>query len=132
MTACGDIVAEEKKKILLVDDEPDITFIVEFVLSSAGFGITRLNDPREAVPELLKGGYSLMILDLMMPHMDGFEVLDKVRDEGTLSNLSVIILSSRQLDAEETANLTEKHAIMIAKPFEPHRLLEKVREILPE
>jgi DNA-binding response OmpR family regulator len=123
---------EAKKKILLVDDEPDITFIVEFVLSSAGFEITRLNDPREAVPELSKGGYSLLILDLMMPHMDGFDVLKKIREEKSLKKLSVIILSSRQLSSDETAELASGKAVMIAKPFEPHRLLEKVREILPE
>lgn len=125
-------MAEKDRKILLVDDEPDMTYIVEFVLSSAGFEVTRLNDSREALSELRKGGYSLLILDLMMPHMDGFEVLEKVRSEKELADLSVIILSSRQLDSGETADLSSKDAVMVSKPFEPHRLLEKVREVLPE
>lgn len=125
-------MTEQTKKILHVDDEPDITFIIEFVLTSGGFDVVRLNDSSKAVDELLAGSYSLLILDLMMPQMDGFTVLENLRKQDKLKDLSVLILSSRQLSTEETEMLKNSKAQMMSKPFEPHRLLEKVREMITE
>jgi DNA-binding response OmpR family regulator len=125
-------MAREQRKILLVDDEPDITYIVEFILSTAGFEVVRINDSRKAIPELLAACYDLLILDLMMPGQSGFEVLAELRKEKALDRLPVLILSSRQLTTEDTAFLASHHAGMMAKPFEPHRLLEKVREIVAD
>ncbi len=125
-------MTEQTKKILHVDDEPDITFIIEFVLTSGGFDVVRLNDSSKAVSELESGNYSLLILDLMMPQMDGFTVLENLRQQDKLKNLSVLILSSRQLSTEETELLRSRNAQMMSKPFEPHRLLEKVREMITE
>ena len=125
-------MADSVKKILQVDDEPDITYIVEFVLSSGGFEVHKKNDSTEAIPELLKTEYALLILDLMMPKMSGFEVLEELRKEEKLKQLPVLILSSRQLTNDETKLLEDMNAHVMAKPFEPHRLLEKVREIVTE
>ena len=122
----------EAKKILQVDDEPDITYIVEFVLTNGGFEVSRLNDSSKAIEELLSKDYSLLILDLMMPQMNGFQVLEAMRGEEKLKSLPVMILSSRQLNAKETNFLTNHGAQVMAKPFEPNRLLEKVREIVTE
>lgn len=123
-------MAENAKKVLQVDDEPDITYIVEFVLSSGGFEIKKLNDSTKAVAELLGNNYSLLILDLMMPKLSGFEVLELLRKEEPLKKLPVLILSSRQLTNDETKFLEKMNANVMSKPFEPHRLLEKVREII--
>ena len=118
------------KKILIVDNEPDITYIVDFVLSHAGFAVTALNEPERAITELLSEGYGLLILDLMMPVMDGFTVLRHTREEKTLQHLPVLILSARRLTHEETTLVTALGAEMMAKPFEPQRLLEKAREMV--
>jgi len=123
-------MTEEKKKILQVDDEPDITYIVEFVLTNGGFDVIRLNDSTLAINELLANQYSLLILDLMMPKMSGFDVLEALRKEGPLKGLKVLILSSRQLTNDETEFLRDHEANVMSKPFEPSRLLEKVREIV--
>ncbi len=120
----------EAKKILIVDNEPDITYIVGSVLSFAGFTVTELNEPVQAVPELLSSGYGLLILDLMMPVLDGFAVLKRTREEEALKHLPVLILSARRLTHEETTMVTELGAEMMAKPFEPQRLLEKAREMV--
>ena len=64
------MVGDSDKKILLVDDEPDITYILEFILSSSGFETVQINDSRQTIPELLSKNYKLLILDLMMPHID--------------------------------------------------------------
>lgn len=123
---------ETPKKVLQVDDEPDITYIVEFVLTNGGFEVTRLNESNKAVTELLANDYTLLILDLMMPGMSGFEVLESLRKEKKLKDLRVLILSSRQLTNDETKFLEDHNAHVMAKPFEPSRLLEKVREIVTE
>jgi len=125
-------MANASKKILQVDDEPDITYIVEFVLTSGGFETTRINDSTQTIPELLENDYALLILDLMMPKMSGFEVLEDLRKEDKLKQLPILILSSRQLTNDETKTLESANAQVMAKPFEPHRLLEKVREIVTE
>jgi two-component system phosphate regulon response regulator PhoB len=125
-------MAEETKKVLMVDDEPDITYIIEFLLSHGGFGVKILNDSSKAVAELLSDDYQLLILDLMMPKMDGFTVLEKLRKEGKLEKLPVLILSSRHLTNEETDMLKRLKTQVMAKPFEPHRLLDKVREMVTE
>lgn len=123
---------KDLKKILLVDDEPDITFIVEFLLANANFKVTRLNDATLALGELKSGGYDLMILDLMMPKLSGFELLEIMKKDEAVKGQRVLILSSRQLSKEETTYLDSVGADVIAKPFEPHRLLEKVREMLAD
>ncbi len=120
------------RKVLHIDDEPDITYVVEFVLSSNGFEVGILTDSTQAVSELLNNDYCLLILDLMMPKIDGFEVIKLIRQEEKLKQLPILILSSRQLSTEETEFLKQMNAQVISKPFEPHRLLEKVREIVTE
>lgn len=120
------------KKILHVDDEPDIVYVVEFILTSGGFEVVRINDSTEAVANLLKDSFDLLILDLMMPKMSGFDVMTAIRKEPKLKKQPVLILSSRQLSNEETRFLEDMNAKVMAKPFEPHRLLEKVREMVTE
>lgn len=120
------------KKILQVDDEPDITYIVEFILTSGGFEVKRLNDSTLAVSELQGDDYALLILDLMMPKMNGFKVVEAIRKIEELKKLPILILSSRQLSNEETEFLKSNNTNVMAKPFEPHRLLEKVREIVSD
>jgi DNA-binding response OmpR family regulator len=122
----------ETKRILLVDDEPDITFIVEFILTSGGFEVARLNDSTLALDELHSKHYSMIILDLMMPKQSGFTTLKLIREDEALKELPVLILSTRQLSVEETDFLKNAGAQVMAKPFEPQRLLEKVREILSD
>jgi two-component system alkaline phosphatase synthesis response regulator PhoP len=117
-------------RILLVDDEPDITFIVEFILNSGGFEVTRLNDSTKTIEELKSKKYSLIILDLMMPQQSGFTTLKLIREDDELKSQPVLILSTRQISVEETGFLKQHEAQIMAKPFEPQRLLEKVREIL--
>lgn len=123
---------DKKHRLLLVDDEPDLTYIIEFILSSAGFEVVRCNTSKNALSELLSQPYDLLLLDLMMPEMDGFEVLQSVRGKTELEKLPVLVLSSMQLSREQTAELSSLHAEMMTKPFEPQRLLDKVREMAVE
>ena len=118
------------KKILIVDDEPDITYIIDFVLKKGGFDVEKINDSTLAPNSIEENDYSLMILDLMMPKLDGFSLLKQIRDTEKGKTLKVLILSSRQLSSEETEMIGSLNASVMAKPFEPYRLLDKVREMV--
>ena len=118
------------KKILIVDDEPDITYIIDFVLKNGGFDVEKINDSTLAPNSIEENDYSLMILDLMMPKLDGFSLLKQIRDTEKGKTLKVLILSSRQLSSEETEMIGSLNASVMAKPFEPYRLLDKVREMV--
>ena len=118
------------KKILIVDDEPDITYIIDFVLKNGGFDVEKINDSTLAPNSIEENDYSLMILDLMMPKLDGFSLLKQIRDTEKGKILKVLILSSRQLSSEETEMIGSLNASVMAKPFEPYRLLDKVREMV--
>lgn len=125
-------MAEALPKILLVDDEQDITYVVQFLLSHSGFDVLVINDSTKALAELRSGSYRLMIVDLMMPKLDGFSLIKTIREEEALSTLPILVLSSRQISPAETALLEGLRADVMAKPFETHRLVEKVREILAD
>lgn len=123
---------DKKIKILLVDDEPDIAYVMEFRLQNGGFDVTVMSDPHKVAPTLAEGNFDILMLDLMMPEMDGFEVLGQVRKNKKLAGIPVLILTARYLLAKETALLSKLKADVMAKPFEPHRLLEKVREMIKD
>lgn len=123
-------MSESPAKILLVDDEPDITYIVEFILTHGGFEVHKINDSTLALDELTGGGYALLVLDLMMPKKDGFTLLEEIRRVDELKGLPILILSSRLMDSRETKMLEDHSARIMAKPFDPPRLLDKVREIV--
>jgi two-component system, OmpR family, phosphate regulon response regulator PhoB len=121
---------EITKKILHVDDEPDISYVIEFLLANGGFEVKTLDDSSLAVAELLDQNYAMVIIDLMMPKLNGFQLLEAIRKEDKLKDLPVLVLSSRQLVSDEIDFLNGLKAHIASKPFEPYRLLEKVREII--
>ncbi|MBU0504938.1 MAG: response regulator [bacterium] len=123
-------MSEIVKKILHVDDEPDISYVIEFLLTNGGFEVKTLDDSSLAVAELLNQDYAMVIIDLMMPKLNGFQLLEAIRKEDKLEKLPVLVLSSRQLVNDEIDFLNNLKAYIASKPFEPYRLLEKVREII--
>lgn len=124
----------DKQKILLVDDDPDILEAMSAVLTAHGYDVITAKDGEEALSKLRSEMPDLMILDLMMPRMDGFAVCDALLDPRwtKYSNIPVIILSSVKEDAgrrryELGTGLQLRVTDYIEKPIDPVAMLKRVQ-----
>ena len=111
--------------ILIAEDEPRIAAFVEKGLRSAGYSPTVARDGREALDYASSGEFDLMVLDIGLPLMDGFEVLEALRGQG--SPLPVIILTARDSVTDTVAGLEGGADDYMAKPFRFEELLARVR-----
>jgi DNA-binding response OmpR family regulator len=124
---------EPKAKILLVDDDPDILEAMSVVLATHGYAVVTARDGREGLAKLRSERPDLMVLDLMMPKMDGFAVCEELLDPrwAKLSNIPIIILTSVREDAgrrryELGTGLQLRVSDYIEKPVDPATLLSRV------
>jgi DNA-binding response OmpR family regulator len=120
----------DQKRILMIDDEKDFTEIVSTLLDFHNFKVDTINDPREAMGCLHKTSYDLVVTDLMMPGMDGFQLLDKLREDPKYHNTPVIVLSAKTLSDDERKKLLVSNVSFLTKPFEPNGLVEKITQML--
>ena len=109
------------KRILAVDDETDIRAIIEAVLSSKGYEVDTAVDGEDALVKIGQGKYDLVILDIMMPKLDGYGVLKEIRERG-LTELPVVMLTAKTTDADVWKGYEEGVTYYITKPFENVRL----------
>ena len=117
-------------KILLVDDEPDILEIVGYNLSSGGYQVFTASNGLEAIEVAKKELPDLIILDVMMPKMDGIEACEQLRKLPELSNTIITFLTARNEDYSQVAGFDAGADDYIAKPIKPKVLLSKVKGLL--
>ncbi len=117
-------------KILLVDDEPDILEIVGYNLSSEGYQIITAENGFEAVKKAKKHKPQLIILDVMMPEMDGIEACEKIRKIPELSSTIITFLTARGEDYSQVAGFDAGADDYITKPIKPKVLTSKVKALL--
>lgn len=117
-------------KILVVDDEPDVVRLVEFRLQREGFEILTCSDGRSALDLLETEKPDLIVLDIMMPLMDGMEVLRQIRSHRATSRIPVIMLTAKtaSVTVDEARQLWVSDYVM--KPFDPEKLVTKVKKAL--
>jgi DNA-binding response OmpR family regulator len=117
-------------RILVADDEPALLRLLEFVLGRRGFIIQGVTNGNAAVEVLKAESPDLVILDVMMPGLDGYEVLTFIRETPRLEGLPVVMLTARaQLD-DIQRGLTLGADAYLAKPFDPEELLSVVESLL--
>jgi two-component system alkaline phosphatase synthesis response regulator PhoP len=117
-------------KILLVDDEPDILEIVGYNLSSEGYQIITAENGIEAVKKAKKEKPQLIILDVMMPEMDGIEACEQIRKIPDLSETIITFLTARGEDYSQMAGFDAGADDYITKPIKPKVLVSKVKALL--
>ena len=117
-------------KILLVDDEPDILEIVRYNLSSQGYQIIIGKNGIEAVEKAKKHRPHLIILDVMMPEMDGIEACEKIRELPNQNDTIITFLTARGEDYSQVAGFDAGADDYIAKPIKPKVLVSKVKALL--
>lgn len=117
--------------ILVVDDEPAIVQVIRDRLEREGYGVRAAGDGRSALVAVEQELPDLMILDLMLPDLDGFEVLRRLRQGGEAAGaLPVIVLTARDDDVDVVVGLELGADDYIVKPFNPRELLARVRAVL--
>ena len=118
------------KRILVVDDDENILNLEKTILEQKGFSVTTAGGGNEALKVLAQEGFDLILLDVMMPEVDGFTVCRKIKDDPRLKEIPVIFLTAKG-GGEALAEGFESGAIMyINKPFTANKLLTIVNTML--
>ncbi|MBF0433660.1 MAG: response regulator transcription factor [Fibrobacteria bacterium] len=118
-------------KILVVDDEQDIADLIKLVLELEQHEVTVVTDAEEAVPQACALQPDLVLLDLVMPHMDGYDVLRELRAENSLKKVPVAFLTSKNKSVDFMVGLhMMKVDDYITKPFGKKDLLDRVKKLL--
>ncbi|MCO4822779.1 MAG: response regulator transcription factor [Flavobacteriaceae bacterium] len=117
-------------KILLVDDEPDILEIVGYNLSNEGYKVITAENGAEGVKKAKKEKPQLIILDVMMPEMDGIEACEHIRQIPDLKNVIITFLTARGEDYSQVAGFDAGADDYITKPIKPKVLVSKVKALL--
>jgi two-component system alkaline phosphatase synthesis response regulator PhoP len=123
-------MAKNKAKILLVDDEPDILEIVGYNLSQEGYQISTATNGKEAIVKAKAELPDLIILDVMMPEMDGIEACEAIRKIPELANVIITFLTARNEDYTQVAGFDAGADDYISKPIKPKLLVSKVNALL--
>ena len=117
------------KKILAVDDEKHIVRLVQVNLERAGYTVVTANDGKEALQQVEAENPDLVVLDVMMPYMDGFEVLQNLRRNPATRDIPVIMLTAKAQDADVFKGWQSGVDCYLTKPFNPMELLSFVKRI---
>jgi diguanylate cyclase (GGDEF)-like protein len=118
------------ESILVVDDDPDIARFVEVNLRSAGYDVSVAGDGEEALERATEMRPDLVLLDVMMPRLDGFEVAQRLRKNPQTANTSIIMLTAKALSSDKVTGLQSGADDYIIKPFDPIELLARVKGTL--
>jgi DNA-binding response OmpR family regulator len=122
---------DNNNRILVVDDEPDLTQVSALALEYHGFKVDSFNDPQEALSKFKPGSYDLIILDIKMPKMDGFELYHEIKKKD--NNAKVCFLTASELYYEEFRK--EEYCaldrnLFIQKPIDNEDLVKEINKML--
>ena len=120
------------KKILIADDEPNIVVSLEFLMRQRGYEVRSVGNGEDALAAVAEFGPDLVLLDVMMPRMSGYEVCQKVRENAAWQGIRIVMLSAKGRDIEVSKGLAVGADAYVTKPFSTKDLLARVGEMLGE
>lgn len=118
------------KKILIVDDEPNIIMSLEYALQKNGFEVFIARDGQEALEILKNKVPDLVLLDIMMPNVDGYETLQKIKENEKLAAVKVLFLSAKNKPADIEKGLQLGAVAYVTKPFSLKKMITEINELL--
>ena len=118
------------KNILVIDDEPDIVELVSYNLKKEGFTVSSASDGEEALSKIKKEDFTLVILDLMLPGIQGMELCRIIRNNPGTEKLPIIMLTAKGEEVDRILGLEIGADDYIAKPFSPRELVARVKAVL--
>jgi two-component system phosphate regulon response regulator PhoB len=119
-----------KQKILVVDDEPDVVELVEFNLKQAGFAVVSAETGAEALKKARESKPDLVVLDVMMPELDGLEVCKLLRRDAATAAVPIIMLTAKAAEVDRVLGLELGADDYLTKPFSPRELVLRVKGLL--
>jgi DNA-binding response OmpR family regulator len=119
-----------RKRILIVDDEPNIVLSLEFLMQREGYQVATAADGDAALEALAARAPDLVILDVMLPKMNGFDVCRRIKANPRWKGIRVLILTARGRDTEVSKGLGLGADLYVTKPFSTKELMAQVRELL--
>jgi DNA-binding response OmpR family regulator len=121
---------EPKRRVLIVDDEPNIVLSLDFLLRQQGYEVSVARDGEEALAAAEDWRPDLMVLDVMLPGLDGFEVCRRLRERPENAGLKILLLTARGREVERVRGLEEGADAYVRKPFSTRQLMITVAELL--
>ena len=122
--------ASNSKRILLVDDEPNIIIPIEFLMQQQGYQVDMAYNGKDALTKMEAHTPDVVILDVMMPEMDGFEVARQIRNNSKYENTSIVFLTAKGTDQDKMSGYDSGGEIYLTKPFENDELVQTVKELI--
>lgn len=120
------------KKILIVDDEPNILMTLEYTFKKKNFLVYIARDGQEALDLLKTEQPNIILLDIMMPNVDGYATLEMIKSDEKLKNCKVIFLSAKNKESDIKKGIRLGANAYMTKPFSIKKLVEKVNELTVE
>jgi len=120
------------KKILIADDEPNIVVSLEFLMKQRGYEVRVANTGEDALAAVGEFVPDLILLDVMMPRMSGYDVCQKIRENADWAAIRIVMLSAKGRDIEVTKGIAVGADAYVTKPFSTKDLIARVHELLGE
>ncbi|MGR3273635.1 response regulator transcription factor [Acaryochloris sp. 'Moss Beach'] len=127
-----DVITADQNQLLLIDDDPNLILLVKDYLELRGYEVTTAKNGREALRVLEKSIPNLIICDVMMPEMDGYAFVKRVRDNPQTSYLPVLFLSAKGQIQDRVTGLNTGADVYMIKPFEPDELVAQIEASLKQ
>src|ERR1035441_1660637 len=119
-----------RSKILVVDDEPEAVELLEFNLKQAGFDVITAADGAQAIKKARAASPSLIVLDLMLPEIDGLEVCKMLRRDPATAPIPIIMLTAKAAEVDRIVGLEIGADDYVTKPFSPRELVLRINKVL--
>jgi len=118
------------KKVLIVDDEVNIVTALEFLLQRSGYEVTVAQNGAEALKQVESFAPDLVLLDVMMPRISGYEVCRRMRERPDWKHIKIVMLSAKGREAEVSKGVSLGADLYVTKPFSNNELVGKIGELL--
>lgn len=119
-----------KKTILIADDEPNIVISLEYMLQQSGYDVMVAHDGQEAVEAIARRVPDLLLLDIMMPRLSGYDVCQKIRESEAWRAIRIVMLSAKGREVEIAKGLALGADAYVTKPFSTRELLTQIHALL--
>ena len=118
------------RRVMIVDDEPDIREVVKVVLEPCGFDVLTVDSGNRCIEELEQGFKGVILMDIMMPDMDGWDTITEIVNRGYNDGNMIFMLTAKDVPDRKMDGLQEYVIDYLTKPFEPHELVGAVEQYL--